>query len=613
MEHEQQPSAPSVDASATLPERRQLPLALYVEHRELPDQRGRNTGLRLCNAIDKIRPDSTLGAQLYNGVWSIWLKSQDAYTQLHTIKLLDFDNFQISLHEKYPIYRNVPNEKVLFKDLPFWVANEDIVDYLKKQPGIQIKSGVQFAHFRDDQNKLSPYLSGDRFIYVKGNIKQALPDTITLDYNRCRVSHKTQEQVCARCRKHGHSHRNTDMCSAYRENDGSVVTIRSPKFVLCNYYPCNIKFSGQNFTSLEQAYQWRFVKYVGITQLADEILNSTTPQQAKDIARRVPRHLHGEWHSIKLAVMKQLLHAKADYCKQFRNTLIMTAGKSIVESTSDVFWSSGLPPQDSITTLPDYYPGQNFLGKILERVRSELIKEDELTAALLDVNSPKTSNPDQNIQSDKQTTTATNLIHTITPPTNPNTPTQQTIVNPTPDDIDLQHRTNVSSTTSTQQMTLSTSPNDNDRQRTTNVSSINSSSDIDDVVRDSSSSVTDDSFSISGVEELMASPTIQDSSCTDQLNNNAANNIPISVLPEANKSDINPTVSVTEHAATQPSPKPAPRRRITINRSASTSSVPQEGILMQMFDRIKKRKMTPLKDADTTRDGIKAQRSDCST
>ena len=36
--------------------------------------------------------------------------------------------------------------------------------------------------------------------------------------------------------------------------------IRSPSYVMCNYYQCNIKV----FLSSEQAYQWRFVKHIGL-------------------------------------------------------------------------------------------------------------------------------------------------------------------------------------------------------------------------------------------------------------------------------------------------------------------------------------------------------------
>ena len=49
-------------------------------------------------------------------------------------------------------------------------------------------------------------------------------------------------------------------------------------------------------------------------------------------------------------------------------------GKSIVESTQDLFWASGLPPRYSSSTKPVYFPGHNKLGHVPESVRSELVK-----------------------------------------------------------------------------------------------------------------------------------------------------------------------------------------------------------------------------------------------
>ena len=66
------------------------------------------------------------------------------------------------------------------------------------------------------------------------------------------------------------------------------------------------------FSSSEQAYQWRFMKYIGMNDPADEILANHTPAESKEITARVPHHLHGDRHSIKHCVMKEILHAKAE-------------------------------------------------------------------------------------------------------------------------------------------------------------------------------------------------------------------------------------------------------------------------------------------------------------
>ena len=72
--------------------------------------------------------------------------------------------------------------------------------------------------------------------------------------------------------------------------------------------------------------------------------------------------------------MEDILEAKINSCTEFRQSLINSLGKRLVEAIkSDIFWSSGLNPSDSSTTKAHFYPGQNRLGHILKRVRSNLL------------------------------------------------------------------------------------------------------------------------------------------------------------------------------------------------------------------------------------------------
>ena len=156
----------------------EVPVPIYILHTELPDQRGKLTGLNLCELIDELVPGQVMGSQHINGIWSIWIKSKTALVRLEEIKTVIYDNIQIEMHIRYPNTKPTPNEKIVFKDLPPWVSDQEILTYLRKQPGIIVKSGVISARFRDTQNKLTPFFSGDRFVFVKGNLTQALHTTV---------------------------------------------------------------------------------------------------------------------------------------------------------------------------------------------------------------------------------------------------------------------------------------------------------------------------------------------------------------------------------------------------------------------------------------------------
>ena len=125
------------------------------------------------------------------------------------------------------------------------------------------------------------------------------------------------------------------------------------------------------YTSSEHAYQ-----YIDKSDLAEEVLKAPTAAEAKSIASCVPIHLHKDWHSIKKSVMKEIIHIKADYCASFKQSLLDSASCRIVEAVQgDLYWSSGLSPYLAKTTKPQFYPGMNELGAILETVRFELMRE----------------------------------------------------------------------------------------------------------------------------------------------------------------------------------------------------------------------------------------------
>ena len=250
------------------------PIAIYILHSEIPNNLGRNTGLKLCNIINNIVHGQPVCAQLINGIWSIWLKSVEVRNHLVELKMITPDNISIVLFSTYHLSKPVPNDKIILSELPFWVRDQEIIDLLSQHPGIIVKSGVIVSRHRDEHNRLTEYYSGDRFVFVDGKMPTALHSTARIDYNHCKIYHKLQENVCRRCRNVGHLASDLSKCPAYIEdNDG--LTIRSPNCIYSNYYICKIRVFDIDFLSSEHAYQWRFAKYVGMNELANEIINGT--------------------------------------------------------------------------------------------------------------------------------------------------------------------------------------------------------------------------------------------------------------------------------------------------------------------------------------------------
>ena len=94
------------------------------------------------------------------------IKDIRAREYMTTVKVIDIKCRSIDIHDIYPTSKAIPNEKLVFKDIPFSVNDEEIIKFLNNQPGIIVKSGVIAARIRDNENKLTPFYSGDKFVYV---------------------------------------------------------------------------------------------------------------------------------------------------------------------------------------------------------------------------------------------------------------------------------------------------------------------------------------------------------------------------------------------------------------------------------------------------------------
>ena len=289
--------------------------SVYVKHYDLPNLDIRQLPLILCEATDAIVHGHVKGqgAQLINGIWTICLMSEYAKNFLvegnYSLQLREK---KITIYETYPIIaRRPPTEKVIFKDIPFHVSDDDILEYVSSQPDIKMQTKrVIHARIRNNKRELTPFLSGERFIYVRSDLRRVLPSTISINNHKIRVQHHSQERACSRCRYLGHDAKNTELCDAYWE-DPNVITIKSPQNALCNYYLCEVNVYDQKFKSSEHAFQWKFAKYVGRDDLAQDILESTTPERAKSIASRVPPP-PSKWY---MAQRKGWIYEGDTFCK----------------------------------------------------------------------------------------------------------------------------------------------------------------------------------------------------------------------------------------------------------------------------------------------------------
>ena len=149
------------------------------------------------------------------------------------------------------------------------------------------------------------------------------------------------------------------------ENDGKTVYFRSHRDELSNFYPCQLKVFGRIFHSAEAAYQFRKAIHHSKWEIAEDITACRKANDAKSLGNQINRDNIGQsWLDKRTDVMLDILETKAKQCNSFRQRLIRTGNKELIENTNDEFWARGR-----------YDNGENQLGVLLMLLRQKLSSE----------------------------------------------------------------------------------------------------------------------------------------------------------------------------------------------------------------------------------------------
>lgn len=135
----------------------------------------------------------------------------------------------------------------------------------------------------------------------------------------------------------------------------AIASFSEENRFLSNFYLCEIRADGITYFSVENAYQ--AAKTMNIAER--EEIARMTPGQAKRRGSKVL--LRDNWESIKLVIMEDLIRQKFNI-PELKEKLLATGDAELIEGNDwcDRYW--GMCEGE----------GQNMLGKILMKIRSEL-------------------------------------------------------------------------------------------------------------------------------------------------------------------------------------------------------------------------------------------------
>ena len=151
-----------------------------------------------------------------------------------------------------------------------------------------------------------------------------------------------------------------------------MMMLRGSFDFLSNFHPAKVEMDGICYQNAEAAFQAQ--KCVDVADKAS--FAELTAVKAKRRGRQVK--LRPDWDAVRIGIMEEVVRAKFTQNPDLASRLVATGTMPIEEGNSfgDTFWGVDVRTGE----------GENHLGKILMKVRKELVANMNLTDSCIQVN-----------------------------------------------------------------------------------------------------------------------------------------------------------------------------------------------------------------------------------
>lgn len=127
----------------------------------------------------------------------------------------------------------------------------------------------------------------------------------------------------------------------------------------------------RHFKTSEQYMMYHKALLMGDAEVADQILATETPAEAKSLGRAVKNFKQEIWDAECDRVVEQGQYLKFEQNEELKKVLLGTGGREIVEtSPNDKVWGIGFNTEEAEGRESEW--GENRLGKALMRARKRL-------------------------------------------------------------------------------------------------------------------------------------------------------------------------------------------------------------------------------------------------
>ena len=160
------------------------------------------------------------------------------------------------------------------------------------------------------------------------------------------------------------------------------LAFRGAKHPLSNLYivNCGVVYDSKTYKSVEHAYKATKVSYFcrdDLLAYIDSTENALVMMQHID--EELKFDICEEWTTSKQGIMQEILKSKYERCSAFKDYLLGTQDKYLVEATNNTYWASGVPGiNQTLDTPRNKWPGQNRLGQMLMNLRKEAREREKV-------------------------------------------------------------------------------------------------------------------------------------------------------------------------------------------------------------------------------------------
>ena len=170
-----------------------------------------------------------------------------------------------------------------------------------------------------------------------------------------------------------------DTVSATSKSNDSVLGFFGELHPFSNFHQCKFSYNGIDYNSSEQFIQARKAEYFEDDIARDRILAAEDAQDCKEIARNINNFDKCEWNKAAEALCEPGICQKFLQNEKLLETLLETGTKTLVESSFDDIWGTGIHIASRDVLERSKWRGTGLLGKILMGIRDQVNASQTLT------------------------------------------------------------------------------------------------------------------------------------------------------------------------------------------------------------------------------------------